>query len=121
MAPINDEDIDPALRSNDTDPSMQFFARHSQPESNHGDTPSELGGVADDFRSHSPAFQDYPDTDEAQGTKGHDLIAFSKMISQKKKLSDKATADFNIYCEASTIYHQFRRFLLKSIFYLFPD
>lgn len=115
MAPINDEDIDPALR---TDPSMQFFARHfSQPESNHDDATSELGGEPDasDLQAHSPAFQDSQDDEESQGTKVHNLIAFSKMILQRKKLSDKATSDFNIYCEAGTLFSSNLPFL-KIIF-----
>lgn len=105
MAPINDEDIDPALRSNDNNPSMQLFAR-PQPESNHNDATSEPGGEPDesrdDFQTRSPAFQDSQDDEESQETKAHNLIAFSKMILQRKKLSDKATSDFNIYCEAGT-------------------
>jgi len=115
MAPINDEDTDPALRFNDTDPSMQFFARRCpEPKSNHDDTTSELGGELDDFQAHSPTFQDSQD-DEEQGTKAHNLGAFSKMILQRKKLSDKATADLNIYCEASTPFSSNLPFL-KSTF-----
>lgn len=105
MAPINDEDIDPALHSsfNDTDPSMQFFARCCpQPDDN---ATSELG-EHNDFQAHSPAFQDsqHEDDDdtESQGIKAHDLVTFSKMILQRKKLSHKATTELNIYCETST-------------------
>ena len=101
MAPINDDDIDPALRLDDTDPSMQFFARRHQTETDHDDATSEHGREPDDFQPHSQDSQDCQD-DESQGTKAHNLVAFSKMILQRKKLSDKATSDFNIYCEAST-------------------
>ena len=106
MAPINDKDIDPQLLSVD-DPSMQFFARHHpQPESNHDDTTSELGGEPDSFQDHSPAFQDHQDDEDTQGTTACNLVAFSKMILQRKKLSDKATADLNIYCEVTTLFHR---------------
>ena len=61
MAPINDEDIDPQLHALDEDPSMQFFAcRPPQPASSHDDPTSEPEGPSDDFRAHSPAFQDFP-------------------------------------------------------------
>jgi len=110
MAPINDEDIDPQLHALDEDPSMQFFARcPPQPASSHDDPTSEPEGPSDDFQAHSPAFQDFQDDEDMQEQepKAHNLNAFSKMILQRKKLSDRATADFNIYCEVSTPFHRF--------------
>jgi len=122
MAPINDEDINPQLRALDEDPSMQFFARRPpQPVSSHDDPTSEPEGPSDDFRAHSPAFQDFQDDEDMQEPKAHNLNTFSKMILQRKKLSDRATADFNIYCEVSTPFHRFYITILMIFVPIPPD
>jgi len=71
--------------------------------------------------AHSPAFQDFQDDEDMQEPKAHNLNAFSKMILQRKKLSDRATADFNIYCEVSTPFHRFYITILMIFVPIPPD
>ena len=116
MAPINDADIDPDLLALDNDPSMQFFARTRPQSPLHDDATSEPGGETDDFQAHSPSSPNFENDEDNHGTKAHNLRSFSQLIMRRKKLSDRAASDFNIYCEAST--HPLLEFTItNSLFY----
>ena len=81
---------------------MQFFARNRPQSPLHDDATSEPGGEPDEFPAHSSSLHDFENDEDNYGTKAHNLRSFSQMIMRRKKLSDRAASDFNIYCEART-------------------
>jgi hypothetical protein len=116
MALITDADIDPELLALDNDPSMQFFARNRPQSPSDDDATSEPRGEPDELQAHSSSLDDSENDEDnhENNLKAHNLRSFSRMIMQRKKLSDRAASDFNIYCEAST--HSLLEFT-HSIFY----
>jgi len=114
-----DANIDPDLLALDNDPSMQFFARNRPQSPLHDDATSEPGGEPDEFQGHSSSLHDIENDEDNHGTKAHNLRSFSQMIMRRKKLSDRAASDFNIYCEAST--HSLLEFTITDLFFYISD
>lgn len=121
MAPITDADIDPDLLALDNDPSMQFFARNrpQSPSGSHDDATSDQGGEPADELQAPPSPSHDSENEDNHGTKAYNLRSFSQMIMQRKKLSDRAVSDFNIYCEASN--HSLLEFTVTNLFFYTSD